>query len=65
MPWVWKESQVDPPSTVQVDVADNPEVGRLLGPDGQLIKIIRAKPDHPIGFHGAGTSEFGKPGYPC
>jgi hypothetical protein len=34
----------------QLVVDDNPEVGRLLGPDGQLARIVRAKPERQIGF---------------
>lgn len=48
--WVWSDSRVQPPSTLQVSVDENPEVGRLLGPNGELAKIVRAKPDHPVGF---------------
>jgi hypothetical protein len=39
-----------PPSTVQVREEENPEVGRLLGPDGKLAKIVRAKEERPAGF---------------
>jgi hypothetical protein len=48
--WVWQNAGVSPPSTYNVTVEENPEVGRLHGPDGQLIKIVRAKPEHPAGF---------------
>lgn len=40
---------VDPPAPTLI-VDDNPEVGRLLGPDGRLAKIVRAKPNRPAGF---------------
>ncbi len=29
---------------------DNPEIGRILGPDGRLIRIVRAKPERRVGF---------------
>lgn len=49
--WVWSESGISPPSNVTVWPQDtNPEVGRLFGPDGNLAKVVRVRPDHPIGF---------------
>jgi hypothetical protein len=48
--WLWSNSGANPPSNVTVWDDPNPEVGRLLGPNGQVAKIVRAKPDHPIGF---------------
>jgi hypothetical protein len=38
------------PHKPTVTVEDNPEVGRLLGPDGRLVKIVRAKPERRVGF---------------
>lgn len=48
--WYWSTSRIDPPSTVTVWPDGNPEVGRLLGPDGRLARIVRAKPERAIGF---------------
>jgi len=48
--WVWSASRTSPPSTVTVWPEDNPEVGRLLGPDGRLAKVVRAKPERTIGY---------------
>jgi hypothetical protein len=48
--WVWRSSDVSPPSTYNVTLDENPEVGRLHGPDGQLVKIVRAKPEYPTGL---------------
>jgi hypothetical protein len=35
---------------VTVYEQDNPEVGRILGPDGTLAKVVRAKEERPAGF---------------
>lgn len=40
---------VEPPAPTLV-IDDNPEIGRILGPDGRLAKIVRARPDRPAGF---------------
>ncbi len=48
--WVWSASRTNPPSTVTVWPTDNPEVGRILGPDGTLAKIVRAKPERTVGY---------------
>jgi hypothetical protein len=44
-----KGRYMEPPQP-QATVSDNPEVGRLLGPDGKLAKIVRAKPERTIGY---------------
>jgi len=48
--WIWSASGITPPSDRQVVIEDNPEVGRILGPDGKLAKIVRARPERPAGF---------------
>ncbi len=47
--WRWVTGTTDAPKP-QLTIEANPEVGRMLGPDGKLAKIVRAKPDWPIGF---------------
>lgn len=44
-----KGRYMEPPQP-QATVGDNPEVGRILGPDGKLAKIVRAKTEREIGF---------------
>jgi hypothetical protein len=46
--WIWQEAPV--PETPTVTVGDNPEVGRLYGPDGRLVRIVRARTERPVGF---------------
>jgi hypothetical protein len=48
--WVWSASRVHPPSTVTVWEDDNPEVGRILGPKGQLLRVVRARKEKKVGF---------------
>ena len=50
--WQWVNGAQYAPQP-KLEVEDNPEVGRLHGPDGRLIKIVRAKPDRPVGFRNA------------
>ncbi len=45
----WAGRYIEPAApTLTVD--DNPEVGRILGPDGRLAKVVRAKPERTIGY---------------
>jgi hypothetical protein len=41
---------VEPPSTVDVDVEPNPIVATLLGPRGEILVELRARPTIPFGF---------------
>jgi hypothetical protein len=50
--WISGGEQVPRP-TVFLD--ENPEVGRLLGPDGNLARIVRARPERPLGFRPDGA----------
>lgn len=49
----WANGQYDAPPAPTLDVEDNPEVGRLYGPTGDLISIVRVRAEVPFGFQGA------------
>lgn len=47
----WEEESVDdavPPPALEVEVSENPILATLLGPDGEVIRTLLARP--PIGF---------------
>jgi hypothetical protein len=46
-------SDTKPPSPSTV-VDENPVVGRLLGPKGETIRVVRARPEQPFGFGPSG-----------
>lgn len=45
-----EESGVWPPDSVEVQLPHNPEVGRIYGPKGDLVRVVRARPQQPVGF---------------
>lgn len=45
-----KRSGVYPPSDITVSVDDPPVVGRIFGPRGELLRVVRAKEKRRIGF---------------
>lgn len=49
-----QDGQPDNPPAPDLVVAGNPEVGRLYGPDGSLLVIVRARATVPFGFGTAG-----------
>ncbi len=57
--WVWISSRVNPPSTMTVWDEGNPEIGRILGPNGNIIRIVRAKPERQVGFRKDRDDESG------
>lgn len=48
--WYWSNSRVTPPSTMTVWPDENPEVGRILDHRGKLLRVVKAKPEHHVGF---------------
>lgn len=55
MPWddpveeEWIDAQFAVPEAPMLEVEENPEVGRLYGPTGDLITIVRARATIPFG----------------
>lgn len=45
-----QDGQPDPPQAPLLACEENPEVGRLYGPDGSLVSIVRARATVPFGF---------------
>lgn len=46
----WEEADETPPDPpeLEVEVSENPVIATLLGPDGQVIRTLLARP--PVGF---------------
>jgi hypothetical protein len=46
------ESFVYPPSSINVDLpgTGNPVVGTILGPRGETLRVVHARPVEPVGF---------------
>lgn len=47
---MWQDAQHQAPEAPALIVEENPEVGRLYGPAGELLAIVRARPAVPFGF---------------
>lgn len=47
---VWTEGQHGIPDAPVLAVQENPEIGRLFGPNGELLSIVRARPVVSFGF---------------
>lgn len=47
----WERQEPTAPE-IQLDVTENPVVGVLLGPDGEVLRQVRERP--PIGYRRAG-----------
>lgn len=45
----WNDAQHQAPEAPILEVEENPEVGRLYGPTGDLMSIVRARATIPFG----------------
>ena len=45
--WEYRES----PSLTVYDDESNPVIGCMLGPDGDVLRVVRAREPFPFGFH--------------
>lgn len=56
-PYRWNEPthhrQANKPPAPSLETEANPVVGRILGPSGDLVKVVRARAEVPFGFQGA------------
>lgn len=46
----WQDGQHGVPDAPTLDVEENPEIGRIYGPDGALISVVRVRDEIPFGF---------------
>lgn len=52
VPWdeyAWVATQHDVPAAPVLEVTDNPVLGRLYGPAGDLVSVVRARATVPFG----------------